>query len=495
MGLSSWHDFSNSSGGSRFAYGKTLEQLTRTLKSQSLSPSLTSGILRTLTIESTHWLPNIDTARRQSIIHGLLTVAHDASPQLRPKVACMLAVLALAITHQYRRPRYSTTRETTDAERVSEFYLNNPSECDKDEESLMLLGLAGIMDHYAHCVLDDTYQEDMEIISTELGRLSVLGKAHLISPDNQVLQGFDIRAYIVDVLVLHFQKSQVSGKHTDYDQLSAALLKSINDKPFIWINHGAQLSLPIIQMLTRSDHVGLQEQCLIATSIHGRLMGSSAFYMNMMLSYNIPEKAVRLVREDHSSIPTLLPYITITFECIAERLSRDNLLNEHGAHLIEHIVKAGFFGTIFSRILYQPESGSHSRPWRQAAFIYFQQNKAHIFNKTLYPMYAYLWKTMRPNEIHDQVVKEMLREVTTRLAPDTRTTRRIIQHWRARAANTSSKKGQSPMASGLTINGLVTSVASATGRAVAGNSSPTAAQAEILVPNNPRLKENGRAPV
>ncbi|KAF8597526.1 hypothetical protein BDV93DRAFT_562245 [Ceratobasidium sp. AG-I] len=449
MGLSSWHDFSKNSGGLRFAYGETLEQLTRTLNNQSLSPSLASGILRTLAIECTHWVPNIDTARRQSILSGLITFVHTTTPQLRPKIACTLAVLALAITGQYRRPRLSSSGEPNDAEMLSEFYLKNPSDCDRDADSLMLLGLAGIMDHYAHCVLDSTSLEDMKAISIELGRLSVLGKAHLINPDNLILQGVDIRAYIVDVLVLHFQKSQVSENHADYDQLSTALLKSVNDKPFIWINHGAQLGLPIVQMLARSKHIGLQEQCLIAVINHGQLMGPLVSSMEMLLSYEVPDKLIRLVQDKQTSTSILLPFIRTIFEHIAEHLSQNTLLEEHD--LLDHIIEAGFFETVFRRILYQPESNSrHVGLWRRAAIIYLKQKGQEMKYKDRYPIYAYLLETILPAERRKPLFKEMLQDIA-RVAR----CRWIIRQYLGKFRDRNSRDGQTPIASGSGINGTV----------------------------------------
>ncbi|KAF8597523.1 hypothetical protein BDV93DRAFT_370655 [Ceratobasidium sp. AG-I] len=139
----------------------------------------------------------------------------------------------------------------------------------------------------------------MGIIADRLVSLSILDASEPMRLGPSLLPAtFDIRTYTVDVLCQHFRIPRLRSEHQLQEPIRAKLLESIAQKSQLWIDHGGQLALPVVQMFKTAESHELQKQCLIAMGEHW-LAGPSLLHWQILFSYNIPHKLVHIVKTDH----------------------------------------------------------------------------------------------------------------------------------------------------------------------------------------------------
>lgn len=329
MGLSAWYEFIGRRVDNR---GDILVRLAQKL-SWSLPPSICSEILHALLVESAYWTPLIKGADRAQLLHHLVELLDTAPHELRPQLACSLAVLTLCLNHgttQFQ-PHQGPDSDDIDLEtasprnlgrEVTRYYLVNKDRFVADEQPLLLLALTGLMEHYKHNPFDDEGQESMKLVAQQLATLDVLGKPQQVVMPKE-LATRDIREYFAEVLALYLRQAQTSPDIQSTDETLVRLLTAIKHKLHFLVNNNSLLALPILQILSRTNNNELKRLCLSTIASiynHSSELGPSLLHIQKLFSINIPYKLVQLAKEGPEVGSALHSNISSVFQFIAKHM-------------------------------------------------------------------------------------------------------------------------------------------------------------------------------
>lgn len=178
------------------------------------------------------------------------------------------------------------------------------------------------MEHYEHCDFDDENHESTRIVAKQLSDLDFLDKRQPVTLPGQALFNFDLREYLVEVVSLWLQRAYNAPHSPAIDGIVMHLLETINNKSYIWANHGSQLVLPILRILSRTKHIDLQVLCLRSCICHLELKPSLSD-VRMLFSFDIPYKLVKITKNMPKLRADLRDNTLIAFRLIAERMKND----------------------------------------------------------------------------------------------------------------------------------------------------------------------------
>lgn len=363
IGLSTWYDFTGAEGEARFQGGDLLSRICELLESKD--PNLPfDKLLCTLSTEAAHWEESIGSIPRRKLLKQLLKLLADAESQAtRSKVAYTFAVLALAM-HDF--PSETITRKDTAARRrhrakeAARHYTKRVKVDDSEVSALLLFGLASMMEHYEMHGLVEEDVETISIIAQQLKKLHILGGNRPIRILAILPSSFDIRAYVVDTLVQYINRPLNSGKLPLSDDIYTLLLEVISHRTYVWLNHSAQLLLPMAKILQAAGPPTLHRQCLIAMTEYWHT-APSQHDLQVLLDHDIHYRLVSLMKrtEDHM----LRSHAISHFDSLTGFLQRPEWGARNGdeevvPELLKRIIQEGLFEDFFAGFLHRSDEAS-----------------------------------------------------------------------------------------------------------------------------------------
>lgn len=363
IGLSAWYDFVEESGEARFKQGELLSRLCDLLQSKRHEVPL-DALLCALSTEAAHWTQNIENAQRRKILKQLVQLlVGGGSTAIRSRVASTIAVLALAMHDHRGTPNTEQPAESRldRAKKAARYYAKQNTLDDREVDDLLLYGLAGMMEHYEDHGLGEEDLDNISAISEQLKQLHNLGSSRTIAlPDNFLPSDFDIRAYVVDILVQYLHRPPSSGKLILPDDTYVTLLEVVSHRPYIWFDHSTQLILPISTILQKSSHSGVQRQCLVAMAEYWNTAPS---YLDLQVIFNqdIPYKLVSFMGEDADHVKR--SHAISHFDSLTQRLQTSEWSKQADSEklvsgLLGRIIDGDFFEIFFVKFLCRADKNS-----------------------------------------------------------------------------------------------------------------------------------------
>ncbi|KDN33543.1 hypothetical protein RSAG8_13366, partial [Rhizoctonia solani AG-8 WAC10335] len=324
--------------------------------------------LRTLTIEVSHW--RWDIMNQGPLLQSLLELfgSNLLHGPARGELSATLAVFAMLFNNypeippNEKLPSYATQefqqieaeviklheakRRPWRAQYTATITTQSPKYLQQHSDSLLLLGIGGLLDSFAVLGLADSALDVIKIFVTGLNKISTStfsGPITLpyILPSSCVLR----RCNILDVITRALNPSPFES-HSDglSEKSKAELLRCISRKR-PWVDFGHQLILPILQLLHSSNEVSLQSLCLDGLNeycemhaLHGGFMGTTETSpkptnWQMLFAFDAPHKMLQLIKdssdEDLKS-KALSSFCSITSTLPAERVIGDPIIGGAG---------------------------------------------------------------------------------------------------------------------------------------------------------------------
>ncbi|KAF8598441.1 hypothetical protein BDV93DRAFT_594230 [Ceratobasidium sp. AG-I] len=394
IGLSAWHDFTEAEGEKRFRGGELLLQLCQLLQSKD-SELPFDALLCALSTEAAYWEESIGSAPRRRLLRQLLSLlAGGESQDIQSKVACTFAVLALAMHDFPAKPGQAGVRNQRAREAALQY--TKPGVMEKTEvNALLLFGLASILEHYEihglaeedleihNLVREDPaihglFEEDLEIhglaedgpgaiaaIAEQLKRLPILDSNLPITIPAILPATFDVRAYVVDILVLYLHRPIISGKLRLTDNACTLLLEVVSHRTYVWLNHSHQLILPIAKILQEAGPSDLHRQCLTAMTEYWRT-APSQLDLRVLLDHDILHQLVSLMNQKKD--PVLRTLAVSHFDSLTHHLQGSEWCNitsgeEAIIKFLNWVVEADLFDVLFTIYLHEAASEENRRFW------------------------------------------------------------------------------------------------------------------------------------
>ncbi|KAF8594068.1 hypothetical protein BDV93DRAFT_565826 [Ceratobasidium sp. AG-I] len=394
IGLSAWHDFTKAEGEKRFRGGELISQLCQLLQSEN-SELPFDTLLCALSTEAAYWEESIGSVPRRRLLRQLLSLlAGEKSEDIQSKVACTFAVLALAMHDFPAKPGQAGVRNQRAREAALQY--TKPGVMEKTEvNALLLFGLASILEHYEihglaeedleihNLVREDPaihglFEEDLEIhglaedgpgaiaaIAEQLKRLPILDSNLPITIPAILPATFDVRAYVVDILVLYLHRPIISGKLRLTDNACTLLLEVVSHRTYVWLNHSHQLILPIAKILQEAGPSDLHRQCLTAMTEYWRT-APSQLDLRVLLDHDILHQLVSFMNDEKD--PVLRTLAVSHFDSLTHHLQGSEWCSMTGGEevvvkFLNWVVQVDLFDVFFSMYLHREASEENRRFW------------------------------------------------------------------------------------------------------------------------------------
>ncbi|KAG8779030.1 hypothetical protein FRC12_024679 [Ceratobasidium sp. 428] len=334
-----------------------------------LDPDALANLMESLPIDISYWKQDLSKKDKRDVLLPLvelLVIQEKWTNQVRSGMSLVLAVLAVAIvdypnisvideafqwehghqghqdlvaagieasaayhhnpisrlssSHSRRRLSSRVSQRAWRAQQAARDYTFHPHYRDIYTDSLLLVGLTGLLDSLDQLGLKDKLSEVASALARHLG---VLG----LSDVNQSLrlplilpEVFDLRVYTVDCIVRKLRPSCYIGdqQHVIDDEAKAKLLASLSGRDRVWANFSDQLSLPVIEMLHWTNNHQLQKQCLIFLEERFQAANPSLLEWQVFSTHAV---LLRLVQIIEMGIDDLSSQAASVIELFSQRLS------------------------------------------------------------------------------------------------------------------------------------------------------------------------------
>ncbi|KAG8746616.1 hypothetical protein FRC10_004218 [Ceratobasidium sp. 414] len=184
------------------------------------------------------------------------------------------------------------------AQQAARIYTMYPSLRKDHSESLLLLGLAGLLDSLGGLGLEDKSSDIASAVTRQLSGMSILNKSRSFDLPLVLPAVFDIRGYAVDCVTRALRPSRYRAQLDPLgDTERAKLLAAFSEKHRLWVDFGAQLARSVMEMLHLTDDPQLQAQCLIAIEEYS-LTNPAPGEWQLFFSYEIPSKLISIAKSD-----------------------------------------------------------------------------------------------------------------------------------------------------------------------------------------------------
>ncbi|KAG8765898.1 hypothetical protein FRC12_007216 [Ceratobasidium sp. 428] len=176
---------------------------------------------------------------------------------------------------------------------------------------------------------------------------------------------FDIRVYAVDCVVQALRLTRY-GMDTLEEEAKANLLVafSAREKPRLWVEFGAQLILPVIEILHTTNNQELQKQCLI--SMHEHFITSPSLRQwQLFVSYNTPYRLVGLIKVTNPgelrdlAISSFESFSGYLMSMATDNSSRPSLRHD----LLRSLILCDLFETLVNDIMFK-NGVKHMVAWK-----------------------------------------------------------------------------------------------------------------------------------
>ncbi|KAG8746618.1 hypothetical protein FRC10_004220 [Ceratobasidium sp. 414] len=369
-----------------------------------------AGLMHTLPIEISYWEQGMSRAEKREVLLPLVELLKQDSwvEQVQEGLPLMLAVLAISVndypdlytldefqqwertyedysnlvaTHleaakkwQHDPPHYHSNPPTHHdaanragwrmwrAQQAAAMYTLHPNLRKNHNEALLLIGLAGLLDSLGPLCLEDKSADIATAAARQLGRMSILNESRSISFPLVLPLAFDLRAYAVDRVVQALRPSRYGDDIGMFgDKAKVSLLKAFSEKPRLWMDFGAQLALPVVELLHTTTHTELQRQCLISLEEHS-LTNPSPRKWELLSAYAIPDTLVRII--SHSD-PDLRSRAISSFESFSRHLGDSGGIGVSRADILRSILLNDLFGIMVEKVVCRP-GAKHMVGWKAA---------------------------------------------------------------------------------------------------------------------------------
>ncbi|KAG8701474.1 hypothetical protein FRC09_005344 [Ceratobasidium sp. 395] len=328
--------------------------LDRIKENTEVHPAALAGLIDSLPIQMSYWNQGLSKQEKRDVLLPLvelLRLRDGWTDQLKEHISLVLAVLAISVNdypdfrtieeanyweytydeypglvdahfeaavrirdssrishntnfHPRSNPASNARWRMWRANQASRIYTIHPKLRKEHSEALFLLGLAGLLTSFGLLGLDDVSSHIASAVADHLGRMTVLNISQPISLPFVFPTAFDIRAYAVDQVMHKLRPSLYENQQGVFDDDSKAkLLASFSEKHQLWVDFGAQLSLPVIEMLHLTDSWRLQKQCLISMEEHS-LTDPFPHKWDLFSYHEIPHKLVQIVQKNDDDLPS-----------------------------------------------------------------------------------------------------------------------------------------------------------------------------------------------
>jgi hypothetical protein len=379
---------------------------------EKVDPDALAGLIYSLPIELSQWKRDLSKQEKKEVLLPLIELLDPNTlvEPVREGISLVLAVLAMSVNdypdlhtfedvrqweHEYRSyPSLVAThleaavtwdRDPSShnsvgfaqhdsenragwrawrAQQAARIYTIHPDLRKKYAESLLLVGLAGLLNSFAALGLEDQSSRIVPVIARQLGRMSILNRSQIVGFPLVPPLAFDIRAYAVDRVIQTLRPPRYSSQLNRLsDSAKAELLEAFSEKHRLWIDFGSQLVLPIIQALHLTSDPQLQKQCLIAMDEYS-LTDPSPLEWQLFSSYEIPKKLVTIVKSD----PHLRSRAVSNFESFTQQLhskTDEGELLFSAPDILRSLILGDLFETLVIDIVCRAGS-KHMSVWKTA---------------------------------------------------------------------------------------------------------------------------------
>ncbi|KAG9122219.1 hypothetical protein FRC07_001499, partial [Ceratobasidium sp. 392] len=314
-------------------------------KKTRLHPDALADLMHSLPVQISYWRQDMSRTEKQEVLKPLVRLLRRDNPveEIREGLSLTLAVLTISVNDypdvntddevlQWKRT-YKAYSELVDthfaaadkwkhspsyygsslthhhgaainraewrtwrAQQAAWIYTIYPILRTEHKESLLLIGLAGLLESLGTLCLEVESTHITTAIAHELSKITILNKSQPISIPLVLPLTFDVRTYTVDRIIQSLRPSRSEGNIVMVkDEAKVHLLGAILKQRQLWVDFDAQLVLPVIEMLYTTKNLELQEQCLIALEEH-YLTKPSWRESVSIASYPLPDMLLDIVR-------------------------------------------------------------------------------------------------------------------------------------------------------------------------------------------------------
>ncbi|KAG8740725.1 hypothetical protein FRC12_015901 [Ceratobasidium sp. 428] len=379
-----------------------------------------AGLMHTLPIEISYWKQDLSKAERRELLLPLVEILNQDcwAEQIQEGLPLVLAVLAISVNDypdlytedEFRQweQAYQPYTELTHthyeaaercqhgpsyynsglaahhdaanrakwrawrAQQAARIYTIYPQLRKDHAEPLLLVGLAGLLGSLGAFGLEDKARDITIVIARQLRKVTILDKSQCIDLPLVLPLTFDIRAYTVDRVIQTLRPSRYrDNTGVLHDEAKIQLLAAFAEKPRLWVDFGAQLALPVVELLHITENSHLQKQCLISIEEHA-LTTPSPREWELFSSYAIPDKLVSIVRSD----PELRSRAISNFESFSRHLVDLDTVNKRiSKHdILRSILLGDLFETLMVEIVFR-NGAKHMMVWKVAVHELSRQLK------------------------------------------------------------------------------------------------------------------------
>ncbi|KAG9106060.1 hypothetical protein FRC07_008985, partial [Ceratobasidium sp. 392] len=373
-----------------------------------------TSLLHSLPIQISYWKQDMTRTEKREVLKPFVELLNDDSwvEQLREGFPLMLAVLAISIndypdlltdeeyhqwevkyesytnlvaTHleaadkwghspeQYRKkplaprdPANQTRWRIWRAQQAARIYTIYPDLRKEHSESLLLIGLAGLLDGLEKLCLERESANLVAVtIARQLGRISLLNKSRPANFPLVLPLAFDIRAYAVDRVMKALRPSRYRDDTNILDDKTKSdLLVAFSEKLRLWVDFGAQLTPLVIEIFHTTNCPVLQKQCLISME-ESFIINPSSHEWELLSAYEIPNKLVDIIGK--SDLHDLRSRAISYFELFSGRLEDTHQASNQilATNTLRSITLNGHFETLVVEIVCR-RGAKHTIGWKIA---------------------------------------------------------------------------------------------------------------------------------
>ncbi|KAG8760021.1 hypothetical protein FRC11_001084 [Ceratobasidium sp. 423] len=243
-------------------------------------------------------------------------------------------------------------------------------------DSLLLLGIGGLLDSFTVMGLTDSASEVIEIVVNGLNEISASTLSEPMSLPHILPLSFDLRTYILDVITRALNPSPFEGPSDGLrDDSKAELLRCISQKK-LWTHFGHQLILPVLQLLHSGDNSALQTQCLngldeycetyVLHDNRASIISQESNPWETLFAFNAPHRIIRLIKvsnDEKLRSKALNSFCSIT--SIMPN-SEETAVSPQMIRALKKLSLAGLLDTLSEIVVGKGEHGHDMRVWKHA---------------------------------------------------------------------------------------------------------------------------------
>jgi hypothetical protein len=305
-----------------------------------------------------------------------------------PNVEAQDGMLALYVKHKTDKVGYDNDHVPTKlyeakqrlwrARYAAEICTTQPKYLKKHSDSLLLLGIGGLLDSFAVLGFSRPASDVAKIVADGLDKIPASALSSPMNIPYILPTSFDVRVYILDVITRALNPSPFEDPTGGLkDDSKAKLLRCISKKR-LWANFGHQLMLPVAQLLHSSNDVQLQIQCLdgldeccerhssCSTQESGTVQGSELWHT--LFAFNIPYRVLQLIKDSNND--QLRSKALNTFFSITSNIQDPKLISAQIIGVIRKVCIADLLGTLVEIVVGEWEHGHDMLVWKQAIELF-----------------------------------------------------------------------------------------------------------------------------